>query len=198
MREPTGMRQLLLDITALPRYHASRWLTTHGTRAAEEALQRGEPCICLYGPAGGGKSHMLALAASRGAVVGDQLEEMHREGQERIFHALNAKVPVVVASSVPVAQIETLLPDLKSRLLTGSQIEVLPPSDEDLRALLKHWAEVMQLTLPDAVADYILARAARSTHELAAIMTRLDALSLEQKRAVTVPLARAVLEDGDQ
>lgn len=179
---------------ALPRYHASRWLTTDGTREAEKALQRGDLCVCLYGPAGGGKSHLLALAASRGAVVGDRLEEMEREGQERIFHALNAKVPVVVASGVPVAQIETLLPDLKSRLLTGTQVEVLPPTDEDLHALLKHWAEVMQLSLPDAVAEYILARAARSTHELAAIMTRLDALSLEQKRAVTVPLARAVLE----
>ena len=192
------MRQLLLDITALPRYHASRWLTTDGTREAEAALERGEPCVCLYGPAGGGKSHMLALAASKGAVVGDRLESMEIEGQERLFHALNAKVPVVVASSLPVAQIDALLPDLKSRLLTGIQIEVLPPSDDDLKALLKHWAEVMQLSLPDAVVDYILARAARSTHELAALMARLDALSLEQKRAVTVPLARAVLEGSDE
>ena len=190
------MRQLLLDITALPRYHASRWLTTEGTRQAEEALLRGDPCVCLYGPAGGGKSHLLALAASRGAVVGDRLETMESEGQERIFHALNAKVPVVVASNLPVAQIETLLPDLKSRLMTGTHVEVLPPTDEDLKALLKHWAEVMQLSLPDAVVDYILARAARSTHELAALMARLDALSLEQKRAVTVPLARAVLDEG--
>ncbi len=194
------MRQLLLDITALPRFHASRWLTTDGTRAAEAALEAvlsgKNVCMCMYGPAGGGKSHMLALAASRGAVVGDRLENMEPEGQERLFHALNAKVPVVVASGLPVAQLETLLPDLKSRLLMGLQIEVLPPSDEDLRGMLKHWAGVMQLTLPDAVVDYILVRAGRSTHELAAIMARLDALSLEQKRAVTVPLARAVLEDG--
>lgn len=188
------MRQLLLDITALPRFHASRWLTTTGTRQAEEALERGAWCVCLYGPAGGGKSHLLALAASRGAVVGDKLEVMEEEGQERLFHALNAKVPVVVASGMPVAQLTNLLPDLKSRLLTGIQVEVLPPDDEDLRTMLKHWAGVMQLVLPDAVVDYILVRAGRSTHELAALMARLDALSLEQKRAVTVPLARAVLE----
>lgn len=190
------MRQLLLDITALPRFHASRWLTTPGTMPAEQALERGDLCVCLYGPAGGGKSHLLALAASRGAVVGDKLEKLEEEGQERLFHALNAKVPVVVASSVPVAQLEHLIPDLKSRLLTGTQVEVLPPDDDDLRVMLKHWAEVMQLTLPDGVVDYILVRAGRSTHELAALMARLDALSLEQKRAVTVPLARAVLEEG--
>lgn len=193
------MRQLLLDITALPRFHASRWLTTIGTRAAEEALERvlnGGGAMCMYGPAGGGKSHMLALAASRGATVGDKLEEMEEEGQERLFHAFNAKVPVVVASAVPVAQLENLLPDLKSRLLTGIQVEVLPPDDEDLKVMLKHWASVMQLSLPDAVVDYVLVRAGRSTHELATLMARLDALSLEQKRAVTVPLARAVLDEG--
>lgn len=194
------MRQLLLDITALPRFHASRWLTTEGTREAEAALEdvlAGKtPALCMYGPAGGGKSHILALAASRGAVVGDKLEVLEEDMQERLFHAFNAKTPVVVASGVPVAQIETLLPDLKSRLLTGVQVEVLAPNDVELRVMLKHWAEVMQLSLPDAVVDYILIRAGRSTHELANIMTRLDALSLEQKRAVTVPLARAVLEEG--
>jgi DnaA family protein len=150
----------------------------------------------LYGPAGGGKSHLLALAASRGAEVGDKLETLVEEEQERLFHAFNANVPVVVASGLPVAQLTNLLPDLKSRLLTGIQVEVSPPDDEDLRVMLKHWAEVMQLSLPDAVVDYVLVRAGRSTHELAALMARLDALSLEQKRAVTVPLARAVLEEG--
>lgn len=194
------MRQLLLDITALPRFHASRWLTTDGTRAAEAALEdvlAGKaPALCMYGPAGGGKSHILALAASRGAVVGDKLESMEEDTQERLFHAFNAKSPVVVASGVPVAQLEHLLPDLKSRLLTGVQVEVMPPGDDDLRVMLKHWAGVMQLSLPDAVVDYILVRAGRSTHELAAIMARLDALSLEQKRAVTVPLARAVLDES--
>lgn len=194
------MRQLLLDITALPRFHASRWLTTDGTRAAEAALDAvlkgGAKCLCMYGPAGGGKSHILALAASRGATVGDKLETLESEAQERLFHAFNAGTSVVVASGMPVAQLENLLPDLKSRLLTGLQVEVLPPDDDELRVMLKHWAGVMQLTLPDAVVDYILVRAGRSTHELAALMARLDALSLEQKRAVTVPLARAVLEES--
>jgi len=195
------MRQLLLDITALPRFHASRWLTTTGTQKAEAALEAlldgGTKCVCLYGPAGGGKSHLLALAASRGAIVGDKLELLVEEEQERLFHALNGKLPVMVASGMPVAQLTNILPDLKSRLLTGLQIEVLPPDDEDLRTMLKHWADVMQLSLPDAVVEYVLVRAGRSTHELAALMARLDALSLEQKRAVTVPLARAVLEATD-
>lgn len=191
------MRQLLLDLAALPRFDAAKWVTTAGTREAERVLaDKGVTCVCLYGPSGGGKSHLLALAAARGCTVGDGLDEMEREAQERLFHALNAKERVVVASRVPVAQVEGLLPDLKSRLLTGVQVEVLPPSDEELRGLLLHWAQGRQIVLPESVVDYVLVRAGRSTHELAALVGCLDALSLEQKRAVTVPLARAVLEGG--
>jgi len=39
------VRQLLLDITALPRFHASRWLTTAGTKAAEKAIENGSLCV---------------------------------------------------------------------------------------------------------------------------------------------------------
>ena len=187
------MRQMVMDLSALPAFHADWWLTTAGTAAAERALQSGAQCICLYGPEGAGKSHLLAMAAEGGAVVADNLEDLTPEGQERIFHALNAKKRVVVASRMPVAQVEGLLPDLKSRLLTGGQVEVLPPTDDELRALLQRWAEARQLVLPQAVVEYVLARAARSTHTLAALVRRLDALSLEQKRAITVPLAKAVL-----
>jgi DnaA family protein len=187
------MRQMLLDLAVLPTFDERTWLVTGGNRAAHEAVRSGLPCVCLYGPPGGGKSHLLAYAAAHGAVVGDELELLDVAGQERLFHALNAKVPVVVASRAPVAQVEGLLPDLQSRLLLGIQLEVAPPDDDELRALLARWAEVRQLALPEAVVDYMLARAGRSTHELVNLVGRLDALSLEQKRAITVPLARAVL-----
>lgn len=191
------MRQMVMDLSALPAFHADWWLTTAGTRAAEAALAQTSPqCVCLYGPEGGGKSHLLAMAAEHGAVVADDLEHLTPEGQERLFHAINAGKRVVVASRIPAAQVEGLLPDLKSRLLTGAQVEVLPPTDDELRALLQRWAHARQLVLPQAVVEYVLARAARSTHTLAKLVRQIDALSLEQKRAITVPLAKAVLGGG--
>lgn len=188
------MRQLLLELGVFPAFGESVWVGTQGTAAAAAALRGEEGCVCLYGAAGSGKSHMLALAELRGWVVGDDVDTLGKAAQEELFHAFNAGKKVAVASRVPVAQLEGLLPDLKSRLLTGVQVEMRGPDDSELARLLACWAEARQLVLPGPVVDYILVRAGRSTHELAALMAKLDALSLEQKRAVTVPLAKLVLE----
>lgn len=188
------MRQLLLDMGVFPALGERVWVRTEGSKDAEIALQSDALCVCIYGPEGSGKSHLLALAGLQGRMVADDLERLDSAGQEALFHAFNNKQPLAVASRVPVAQIESLLPDLKSRLLTGVQVEMRGPTDDELALLLGCWAEARQMVLPQPVADYILVRAARSTHELAALMAKLDALSLEQKRAVTVPLARQVLE----
>lgn len=190
------MRQLLLDLGVFPVFGERVWVRTKGSAAAEQALQGEARCVCVYGPEGSGKSHLLALAELRGWVVGDDLEGLDSDAQERLFHAFNNGGKLAVASRVPVAQVEGLLPDLKSRLLTGVQVEMRGPDDEELAKVLACWAEARQIALPQPVVDYILARAARSTHELAALTAKLDALSLEQKRAVTVPLARQVLESA--
>lgn len=189
-----AQRQLLLDVTPST---GLRWLPTVGTQAAWSALAE-EPigCICLYGPAGSGKSTLLALAAQSHPqlYVVDDLDVATPAAQEELFHAFNSRggKGLLVASRVPVAQL-ALLPDLKSRLLTGTQLEVALPTDEELRQLLTLWAQARQIMLPDAVADYVLLRAERNPAVLAALVAQLDALSLEQKRAVTVPLARQVL-----
>lgn len=192
MAGPT--RQLLLDVIPATGLH---WLPTGGTQAAVAALEgAGTTCICLYGPTGSGKSTLLKLAAQKhpGLYVADNLESATPQTQEELFHTFNSRggKGLLVASAVPVAQL-ALLPDLKSRLLTGTQIEVELPNDEELHQLLMLWAQARQIVLPQAVADYVLLRAERNPAVLAALVTQLDALSLAQKRAVTVPLARQIL-----
>ena len=55
-------------------------------------------------------------------------------------------------------------------------------------------AEARGLRLPQDALDYLLARAPRDMRSLAALLAALDRYSLEQKRAITVPLLREVLE----
>lgn len=189
-----GDRQLLLDVAAST---GLRWLSTPGTREAELALeQAADVCLCFYGPEGCGKSTLMRLALLRDPLLAlaDDLDRMDKVAQEALFHTFNSRGGrgLIVASRVPVAQLD-ILPDLKSRLLTGLQVEMRLPEDADLRRLLALWAEARQIVLPEAVTDYVLLRADRNPHALADLLARLDRLSLEQKRAVTVPLARAVL-----
>jgi chromosomal replication initiation ATPase DnaA len=184
---------LLADVEAGPWFPITAAAAAHASLGAAENL-----VVCLYGPHGCGKSHLLAQAAARGRRVWDDLEQAPHAAQTALFHALQAAsqggVPVAVASRVPVAQLKNLLPDVQSRLLLGPQLEVGLPTDAELRALWQHWAQARQLSLPAAVTDYVLARAARNPGALHEFLVRLDSLSLAERRAITVPLVRQVLE----
>lgn len=175
------------------------WWPVGASQAAYNAVREGGEIVCLYGPSGVGKSALLELAKAQGASVWDDLEASTEEIQVSLFHALQRvttggqKGRIVVASRVPVAQLTGLKPDVKSRLLLGEHIEVGYPTEPELRALLAHWAAGRQLVLPGAVADYVLARADRSPKSLKDLLLKLDALSLQEKRGITVALARAIL-----
>ncbi len=52
------------------------------------------------------------------------------------------------------------------------------------------------LELGPEVAAFLLRRVRRDTHELAALVERLDAAALAAQRALTVPFVREVLEAG--
>jgi chromosomal replication initiation ATPase DnaA len=175
------------------------WLPVRAAVAAEQALHdEALPVVCLYGPTGVGKSHLLTLATARGVSTWDNLDVLPQAAQPELFHALQqaaqGKGRVAVASIIPVAQLGNLLADVKSRLLLAPQLEIGLPDDAELRALMVHWAKGRQLTLVGAVADYVLSRAARNPAVLHELLMRLDRLSLAEKRKITVPLARRVLE----
>lgn len=177
----------------------SAWWPVAAAGRAHAAVKSEAPIVCLYGPAGVGKSALLELAKTHGALVYDDLDMLPEAQQIELFHALERQrlgentQRIVVASSAPVAKLEGLKPDVKSRLLLGEQIEIGYPTEPELRALLAHWAAGRQLVLPGAVADYVLARADRSPKSLKALLLKLDGLSLQEKRGITVALARQVL-----
>lgn len=191
------MRQLVLDLPQGADFSARAWLSTRGTAEAEAALEQvDERCVCVYGREGCGKSHLLAMTAvgDSKVLVVDDVQELDAAAQELLFHEFNRRggKNIVVASRLPVAQI-SFLPDLKSRLLTGIQVEMRLPEDDELAALLGRWAEARQLVLPKAVVDFLLVRAERNPKQLLALVGRLDRLSLEEKRGMTVPLAKRIL-----
>lgn len=191
------MRQLVLDLPQGADFSAKAWLSTRGTEEAELALEQvGERCVCVYGPEGAGKSHLLAMTVARNSRVlaVDNVDELDAAAQEMLFHEFNNRGGrnLVVSSRLPVAQL-SLLADVKSRLLTGAQVEMRLPEDDELVWLLEKWAASRQLVLPKAVVDFLLVRADRNPKRLLPLVTALDRLSLEEKRAVTVPLAKRVL-----
>ncbi len=191
--------------------------------AALRALARGdsrERFIYLWGGSGSGRTHLLravvqALAASGrtvrlqdgaagpGAataddVVGvDDVQRLSAPAQIGLFNSYNelkdGSGVLVATGNVPPARLQ-LRPDLLTRLAWGLVYEVRALSENDRRAALRDYAAARGFDLPEEVTDYLLVRAPRDLSSLRALVDILDRLSLEQKRAITVPLARELLQ----
>ncbi len=183
-----------------------------------------ERFIYLWGVPGSGRSHLLrgvlhALAAAgksvclyptavkplvdhSAVVVGiDDVEHLEDQAQINLFNIFNnlrdSGGILVVTGDRPPAQLR-LRADLLTRLAWGLVYEVHALSESDLRAAVVDYAAARGFTLPSEVLDYLLVRVSRDLSSLRALVDTLDRVSLEQKRAVTVPLAREVLQAVQQ
>jgi DnaA regulatory inactivator Hda len=173
--------------------------------------------LALWGPAGCGKTHLLRMwAQRRDAVVwrgtelsglpdlpatgGIALDDADALADETaLFHLLNAateaSLPVLLASRAPPALWPVQLPDLASRVRAINAVEIGPPDDALLHVLLARLLAERQLRLSEAVHNWLLRRLPRTQPDLAEAVARLDAISLQLRRDITVPLARAALGD---
>jgi DnaA family protein len=191
--------------------------------AALRALAEGVPgerFIYLWGAPGSGRSHLLRavlqsladagrrvqlfgagewlLADETAEVVGvDDVETLDGQAQIDLFNLFNglkeSSGVLVVTGDSPPARL-SLRPDLLTRLAWGLVYEVHALSEDDRRAAVLDYANARGFMLPPEVTDYLLARVPRDLSSLRALVDTLDRVSLEQKRAVTVPLAREVLQ----
>jgi DnaA family protein len=83
--------------------------------------------------------------------------------------------------------------DLRTRMGWGLVFHLLALSDADKLAALKQAARSRGLTLADDVPPYLLTHFQRDMPSLMGLLDALDRYSLEQQRAVTLPLLRAML-----
>ena len=74
-------------------------------------------------------------------------------------------------------------------------VEIGPPEDTLLRALLARLLADRQLRLPEPVQEWLVRRLPRSAAALHDAVERLDAVALDQHRNITVPFAARVLAD---
>lgn len=193
-------------------------------RAALLGPQPATP-LYLWGPAGCGKSHLLRAAAQlaqeRGLSVAahdlssplpwdfdeqcgllllDDCDRYDPERQRAAFalfvQASTFGVPVLAAGRLPPVDLD-LREDLRTRLGWGLVYELVPPSEEQVRALLRREGDRRGVLLNDDVIDYLLKRCARDLSHLMHLLDRIDRHALSTQRAVTLPLLREVLNEPE-
>jgi chromosomal replication initiation ATPase DnaA len=213
-------RQPPLPIFRGPRFAAVDFREAPSNAAASAWLRRAadwpDRRLAIWGESGRGKTHLLHIWAARsGAVLWSgtalaALPELPAAGialddadavtdETALLHLLNtageAGLPILLASPAPPSRWPVRLPDLASRLRAITAVEIGPPEDTLLRALLARLLAERQLRLPEAVREWLVRHLPRSACALGEAVGRLDAASLEQRRKITVRFAAVALAD---
>jgi chromosomal replication initiation ATPase DnaA len=215
---PTG--QLPLPIFPGPRFAEADFRQAQSNADACAWLRRTDDWpnhrLALWGEAGRGKTHLLHIWAARtGAVLrtgpmlsglpdlpttGVALDDADAVRDETaLLHLLNATgeacLPILLAARAPPSRWAVQLPDLASRLRAITAVELGPPEDTLLCALLARLLADRQLRPPEALLEWLVRRLPRSPAALREAVARLDAAALERHRNITVPFAARVLAD---
>lgn len=112
--------------------------------------------------------------------------------EEAFFHLLNICKNtggfLLITSLTPYRTWELKLPDLISRLSALPSVGVGFPDDEVLRFVLVKLFADRQVRVSAEVIEYLLKRLERSFHAAQKAVAEADALSLREKKEITVPL----------
>lgn len=202
------MKQLLLDIQppALP--SLDNFIPGQNTEALHSLKMAIDGAIearfiYLWGAPGSGKSHLLqacnelALAHNLPLSVVDDVNALDEEAQIELFNYFNqlrASGGILITSGNAAPTQMELRDDLATRLAWGLVYQLHPLTDEEKARALKTHAKERGMKLPDEVVDYCLRYLRRDLPTLMAVLNALDEWSLTEKKPVTVPLLKKLLQ----
>jgi chromosomal replication initiation ATPase DnaA len=214
-------RQLALALPHAENFSRDDFLTGVSNEAALSLVERWpdwpDRALAIVGPEGAGKSHLAAIwaefagarrvsarvldeidlpaALATGALV---IEDAGEGTDERaLFHLLNLMRQhegfiLMTTRTLPAAwRVE--LADLASRLRAIPTVELRPPDDALLRAVMVKLFADRQLAVDEALITYLSTRIERSFGAARVAVHDLDREALRQKRPVTRTLAAELL-----
>jgi chromosomal replication initiation ATPase DnaA len=176
-------------------------------RVAAEWIDRwpswNNAALVIYGPPGCGKTHLgrvMQRKEGAGVLFIDDADAKAgaAEAEEEILHLFNsareAGVNLLLTGKASPKDWNFVLPDLRSRILACPAAEVAAPDDQLMGVLLVKLFSDRQVFVGQDVVRFILARIERSFSSLRDVVGEIDRKSLSEKRPVTVPLVREMMQ----
>ena len=195
------MKQLLLDIKpaaapSLQNFVAGR--NAEALSSLQAAISGSEPkFIYLWGENGSGKSHLLSACEAIGARVIDDVHLLDNDVQIALFNTYNQLKEagnILITAGLHAPTQMGLRDDLATRLAWGLVYQLHPLNDDEKATALKQHAKERGMKLPDEVTDYCLRYLRRDLATLMAVLDALDKWSLTEKKPVSVPMLRKLLQ----
>jgi chromosomal replication initiation ATPase DnaA len=222
----SGPVQLALEFEPRPALGREDFLVTASNAEAVAWLDRWPDwpaaALVVVGPPASGKTHLghvwqamsgagrleawqvgeeaaRALFAQAPALV---IEDVDRGVDEAaLFHLLNIAAElgcyVLLTGESPPARWPVRLADLASRLNALPAARLGAPDDVMLAVVLVKQLADRQLGVADEVVRYAVSRMERSFEAVRCLVAALDTASLAERRRITVPLVRRILEAPD-
>ena len=129
-------------------------------------------------------------------IIIDQLNSKCNE--EELFHLINycdtKKLKILIISSLELNNLKFKTLDLISRLKTFVNANILNPDDDMLLNILtKLFIEKQFIINGEEIFEFIIRRTNRTYADIIYLVQKLDKLSLEKKRQLTIPLIKEIL-----
>ena len=101
---------------------------------------------------------------------------------------------LLISSRQPLSALALGLPDLASRLAWGVRLKLQVPDDAGKLEILRQRARSLHIELPEDVQGYLLKHSKRDMASLLSLVEQIRNAAFAEKRKITVPLAREVLD----
>ena len=177
------------------------------------ALEEFNQNIFLFGAKKSGKSHLAALwkdnnnaisynnnftkiiETKRNVVIDDFLGI---SPEENLFHIINHcklnNLKMYFSSSIDINTYDFKFQDLYSRLREFFYLEIKTPDDEMCKMLMVKLFSDKQIIIKNKeIFDFIFKRLNRTYLDIFNFVEKLDRLSLEKKRQLTIPLIKEII-----
>ena len=123
---------------------------------------------------------------------------LNEKSEEQIFHIINHcksfNLKIIITSSVELDSYDFSLRDLFSRLRSFYYVKINQPDDEMCKIIMTKLFYEKQIIIKNKeIFDFILNRVNRTYNDIYNLVKKLDSLSLEKKRQLTIPLIKEIL-----
>ena len=119
--------------------------------------------------------------------------------QEEFFHTFNALTQegkqIVLASDRMPKDIEILDERLRNRFEWGLIADIQPPDIETRMAIIKRKADILGLTLPDDVVQFVAEKIKTNIRQLEGAVKKINALVNIEGAAINIAMAQSAIKD---